>query len=225
MPTAEATPLDAASQTELGTATADVTAAAAPSAHEVEAQAAPAEATATPAAGEGATPAVVGPQLIPTGEPNRRIVKPRHVLEAEAKPPEPTPRRRRRRGRTRLMLRTRRLHRRGHRDHGTRAARSDAADVCASGRPRARRAFVGLVHNDGVRGGLVVLTHHPHRASKAKLLANTALKEKKLIEGLVTGVVKGGVEVDIEGLRAFAPGSHIDLRLGTDLHRFVGKRL
>jgi small subunit ribosomal protein S1 len=85
--------------------------------------------------------------------------------------------------------------------------------------------FVGLVHNDGARGGLVVLTRHPHRASQTKPIVHTAFKERKPTRGLVTGVVKGGVEVDVDGLRAFAPGSHMDLRLGTDLHPLIGKRL
>lgn len=85
--------------------------------------------------------------------------------------------------------------------------------------------FVGVVHNDGGRGGLIVLTHHPKRASRAKPGIAAAFKEKTEIFGLVTGVIKGGVEVDIDGLRAFAPGSHMDLRLGTDLHHLVGKRL
>ncbi len=43
--------------------------------------------------------------------------------------------------------------------------------------------------------------------------------------GLVTGVIKGGIEVDVDGLRAFAPGSHVDLRLGADLSHLVAKRL
>ncbi len=85
--------------------------------------------------------------------------------------------------------------------------------------------FVGVVHNDGGRGGLVVLTHHPKRASRAKPGIAAAFKEHTEIFGLVTGVIKGGVEVDIDGLRAFAPGSHMDLRLGADLHPLVGKRL
>jgi small subunit ribosomal protein S1 len=38
-------------------------------------------------------------------------------------------------------------------------------------------------------------------------------------------VIKGGVEVDVDGLRAFVPGSHMDLRLGVDLHPLIGKRL
>ncbi|MDB4997696.1 MAG: ribosomal protein S1p, partial [Myxococcaceae bacterium] len=85
--------------------------------------------------------------------------------------------------------------------------------------------FVGVVHNDGGRGGLVVLTHHPKRASRAKPAVAAALKNHTEILGLVTGVIKGGVEVDVDGIRAFAPGSHMDIRLGADLHPLVGKRL
>jgi ribosomal protein S1 len=84
--------------------------------------------------------------------------------------------------------------------------------------------FVGLVHNDGARGGLIVLTHHPRRVSQAKGVVSAALRENKTVKGLVTGLVKGGVEVDVDGLRAFTPGSHMDLRLGTDLNRFIGQR-
>ena len=88
-------------------------------------------------------------------------------------------------------------------------------------------SFVGVVHNDGARGGLVVITRHPRRASRAKPKVFEAFKnaEKETVMGLVTGVIKGGIEVDIDGLRAFAPGSHVDTRLGADLHYMVGKRL
>jgi small subunit ribosomal protein S1 len=85
--------------------------------------------------------------------------------------------------------------------------------------------FIGVVHNDGARGGLVVLTHHPNRAERAKSNVERAFNEKAMIDGLVTGVIKGGVEADVDGLRAFAPGSHVDLRLGADLSYLVGKRL
>jgi small subunit ribosomal protein S1 len=85
--------------------------------------------------------------------------------------------------------------------------------------------FIGIVHNDGGRGGLVVLTRHPKRQERAKLVVGGAFKEKGEIFGIVTGVIKGGVEVDIDGLRAFAPGSHMDLRLGADLHHLLGRRL
>lgn len=85
--------------------------------------------------------------------------------------------------------------------------------------------FVGLVHNDGGRGGLVVLTHHPKRVQKAKPILSEASKSGTLVFGLVTGTIKGGVEVDVDGLRAFAPASHVELRPGADLSHLVGKRL
>jgi len=85
--------------------------------------------------------------------------------------------------------------------------------------------FVGLVHNDGGRGGLVVLTHHPKRVQKAKPVVAEASRSGSLIFGLVTGTIKGGVEVDVDGLRAFAPASHVELRPGADLSHLVGKRL
>jgi small subunit ribosomal protein S1 len=85
--------------------------------------------------------------------------------------------------------------------------------------------FIGVVYGDGSRGGLVVLTHHPHRAERTKPIVEKACADATPIEGLVTGVIKGGIEVDVDGLRAFAPGSHVDLRLGADLSHLVGKRL
>jgi small subunit ribosomal protein S1 len=85
--------------------------------------------------------------------------------------------------------------------------------------------FVGLVHNDGGRGGLVVLTHHPKRVQKAKPVVAEASRSGGLIFGLVTGTIRGGVEVDVDGLRAFAPASHVELRPGADLSHLVGKRL
>lgn len=85
--------------------------------------------------------------------------------------------------------------------------------------------FVGLVHNDGGRGGLVVLTHHPKRVSKAKPMVAEASRSGALVFGLVTGTIKGGVEVDVDGLRAFAPASHVELRPGADLSHLVGKRM
>lgn len=71
--------------------------------------------------------------------------------------------------------------------------------------------FVARVHNDGVRGGLVVLTRKPLREEEAKPFVEMAAKDHSLIQGLITGVIKGGVEVDIMGLRAFAPASGMDL--------------
>ncbi len=85
--------------------------------------------------------------------------------------------------------------------------------------------FVGVVHNDGGRGGLVVLTRHPRRGRTMKLPVAKALREKTTVLGLVTGVIKGGIEVDIDGLRAFAPASHVALYHGSRLGELVGQRL
>jgi small subunit ribosomal protein S1 len=71
--------------------------------------------------------------------------------------------------------------------------------------------FVARVHVDGSRGGLVVLTRKPLREEETKPRIEQAEKDGTHIFGLITGVIKGGVEVDIDGLRAFAPASGMDL--------------
>jgi len=86
--------------------------------------------------------------------------------------------------------------------------------------------FVARVHNDGVRGGLVVLTRKPLREEEAKPRVEQAAKDGTLISGLITGVIKGGVEVDIDGLRAFAPASGMDLHpANANFAVLVGQRV
>ncbi|MEZ4226624.1 MAG: S1 RNA-binding domain-containing protein [Polyangiaceae bacterium] len=77
--------------------------------------------------------------------------------------------------------------------------------------PEVGDRFVARVHNDGARGGLVVLTRKPLREEEIKPVVEAASTSGDLIKGLVTGVIKGGVEVDVAGLRAFAPASGMDL--------------
>lgn len=86
--------------------------------------------------------------------------------------------------------------------------------------------LVARVHNDGARGGLVVLTRKPLREEETKPKLEQAAKEGTLVSGLVTGVIKGGVEVDIGGVRAFAPASGMDLHPGqANFAGLVGQRL
>ena len=85
--------------------------------------------------------------------------------------------------------------------------------------------FIGKVSNDGARGGLVVLTRDLNRWQLARTEVEEAFKNKTPIDGLITGVIKGGIEVDVKGLRGFAPASHVDLRLGADLHHMIGQRM
>jgi small subunit ribosomal protein S1 len=78
--------------------------------------------------------------------------------------------------------------------------------------PQVGENFVAEIHNDGGRGGCVVLSRKRLREEDIKPAVEKACQEGTLIKGLVTGAIKGGIEVDIMGLRAFAPAS------GTDLH-------
>jgi small subunit ribosomal protein S1 len=53
-----------------------------------------------------------------------------------------------------------------------------------------------------------------------------AAKDGTLVSGLVTGVIKGGVDVDIGGVRAFAPASGMDLHpANANFSGLVGQRL
>jgi small subunit ribosomal protein S1 len=65
---------------------------------------------------------------------------------------------------------------------------------------------------------------------KAKRLAawtqlEQALEEGALVQGLVTGKVKGGLTVMINGIRAFLPGSLVDTRPVKDTSPYEGKQL
>ena len=92
--------------------------------------------------------------------------------------------------------------------------------------PQVADRFVARVHNDGIRGGLVVLTRKPLREEEIKPKVEQAHKDGTLVSGLITGVIKGGVEVDIYGLRAFAPASGMDLHpQNANFASLLGQRL
>ncbi len=100
----------------------------------------------------------------------------------------------------------------------------DRKEIPDSELPAEGEKILGKVSNDGARGGLVVLTRDLNRWQKARTEVEAAFAAKQPVQGLITGVIKGGVEVDVDGLRGFAPASHVDLRLGADLHHFIGQR-
>jgi small subunit ribosomal protein S1 len=65
---------------------------------------------------------------------------------------------------------------------------------------------------------------------KAKRLAawlelEAALEQGLVVQGLVNGKVKGGLTVMINGIRAFLPGSLVDLRPVKDTNPYEGKQL
>lgn len=90
--------------------------------------------------------------------------------------------------------------------------------------PQPGDQFIAQVHGDGSRGGMVVLTNNPQREEAAKAAVLAASESGEPVNALITGVIKGGVELDVDGLRAFAPGSHVDLKLGADLSYLIGQR-
>lgn len=86
--------------------------------------------------------------------------------------------------------------------------------------------FIATVASTGVRGGMLMLCRGtPKPLDELKQALETACKSEDVVFGFVTGTVKGGLEVDLGGLRAFAPASHVDLRHGADLAHLVGQRL
>ncbi len=89
--------------------------------------------------------------------------------------------------------------------------------------------FVARVLGDGGRGGLVVLARRqfddPTYEDVVRAEVEKAFTEKTPVVGLVTGAIKGGLEVYVKGLRAFAPASHVDLRPGAPLNHLVGQQL
>ncbi len=92
--------------------------------------------------------------------------------------------------------------------------------------PQVGDSFVAEVHNDGGRGGFVVLSRKRLREEDVKPEVEKACQEGTLVKGLVTGTIKGGIEVDILGLRAFAPASGMDLHpANANFAAFLGQRL
>ncbi len=85
--------------------------------------------------------------------------------------------------------------------------------------------FIATVASTGVRGGMLMLSRLPLILEETRKALEGAAQSGEAVLGFVTGAVKGGLEVDLGGLRAFAPASHVDLRHGADLSHLVGQRL
>ncbi len=91
--------------------------------------------------------------------------------------------------------------------------------------PQAGDQFIATVASHGLRGGMLRMSRAVFPIDDARAKVEKAKEAGEPIEGFVTGAVKGGVEVDLDGLRAFAPASHVEIRPGSDLTPLVGRRL
>jgi small subunit ribosomal protein S1 len=78
------------------------------------------------------------------------------------------------------------------------------------------------VTDDGGKSGSVVLKRTLGRGAHVSEELEQAFAAGIPVEGLVTGEIKGGYEVQIGHLRAFCPGSQMDLRRGSG--PYVGER-
>ena len=77
----------------------------------------------------------------------------------------------------------------------------------------------------GERGGALVLRVRMGRGGEAKAELVQAHELGIPVEGKVTGVIKGGLDVDVAGVRGFCPASQVDARFVADQSVFVGQRL
>jgi len=81
-----------------------------------------------------------------------------------------------------------------------------------------------MIESGHTSEGYVVLSHE--KASRLKIWDNleNALQRQLTISGLVVGRVKGGLSVDV-GVRAFMPGSQVDVRPMRNLEQFAGQNI
>jgi small subunit ribosomal protein S1 len=74
-------------------------------------------------------------------------------------------------------------------------------------------------------GGVLALRIKVGRGPAASAELLQAFELAIPVEGTVTEVVKGGVSVDVAGVRGFCPASQIDARFVEDLATYIGQRL
>jgi small subunit ribosomal protein S1 len=72
--------------------------------------------------------------------------------------------------------------------------------------------------------GMVALSKEKASKIKAWDLIEASLRDKAPLEGVIVEKTKGGVFVDISGVRAFMPGSHIDIRPIKDIESMMGQK-
>lgn len=72
------------------------------------------------------------------------------------------------------------------------------------------------------REGLLILSRKGATATKVNW---ETLEVGQIVEGTVTGMNKGGLEVDIKGMRAFMPAGQVDIFHVHDISQFLNQRL
>jgi len=80
--------------------------------------------------------------------------------------------------------------------------------------------YIDSIENEN---GMMVLSKNRADIVRAWDDISQVAKNQKIIEGVVITKMKGGLQVDIGGVKAFLPGSQIELRPVKDLNQYIGK--
>ncbi|MFQ5430124.1 MAG: S1 RNA-binding domain-containing protein, partial [Phycisphaerae bacterium] len=78
-----------------------------------------------------------------------------------------------------------------------------------------------LVTGEDRRGGLLTVSRK--KAKQEAILRD--MKVGMVLEGTVAGMNRGGLEVDVEGLRAFIPASQVDIHFVKDISNLIGTQV
>ena len=73
--------------------------------------------------------------------------------------------------------------------------------------------------------GQLVLSHKKARALKSWDRVSEAFEKDEIVKGYVKTRTKGGMIVDVFGIEAFLPGSHIDIKPIHDYDQYVGQTI
>ncbi|MFD2095581.1 30S ribosomal protein S1 [Corallincola platygyrae] len=73
--------------------------------------------------------------------------------------------------------------------------------------------------------GETILSREKAKRHEAWIVLERAFEEAETVNGIMTGKVKGGFTVDLNGIRAFLPGSLVDVRPVRDTAHLEGKEL
>ncbi len=88
--------------------------------------------------------------------------------------------------------------------------------------PKVGEEFEFTVERYDAREGLLILTR---KGAVASDVSWENLDVGQVVEAAVTGSNKGGLELEVKGMRAFMPAGQVDLYHVPDLTQFVGQRL
>jgi len=74
-------------------------------------------------------------------------------------------------------------------------------------------------------GDSIMLTKQLSGASQSKAELRTAMEERLPVQGKVTGINKGGLQVKVMGTIGFCPASQVDIKFIDDLNPYLGRSM